>query len=500
NKPYQPEISELYYWARTLRVLYGMAVLLICFYAARKVDFSHSLSLLAVALLSLAPVSIAITHSATGDIGVDLFLSAAIFILSFHAGKQSRGLLFAAGFLVGFAFAAKYHGALGCLLIAMYCTFRLCLKQVNLKQFIVDGLVTFLGFIISIHIAIPQLVTAGDRTWSDIFKNFTFIKNYNIDSEILEKTALEQAWLGITRNTPYLISNFGPALMLLAAVGAVLITIKLFREAREEKAPQRVDPYTPLLAAVIIFPFLASLISLLGKGKIQAFHFSYTLLPFILAACYCIKRMCSAKNAYFKAAAALLIIMSLAQTLPASLNEHFFWRKDDTEQLAHVFAKNVLHSTPSHISARITAAASRNFDLENFNPSTFRNRDRGVIFASSPFWNKIEAAPAPCVPFPYETDWIFTEGPTFPRNDRMFMIRPGNTDTKHIIMHSKPENITLGIRTGSLPALLEISAGKKKQKTKIEPDSQEILTMEAGKWKHIAPRKAFTELDRDIYL
>lgn len=498
--PEHPELNDLYYWARTLRVFYGMCVLLMCFTAARKLNLGNHLSLLATALLALAPVSIVVAHSASGDIALDLFLGAAILTLCIHHRKPTVFLIFATGFMTGFAFAAKYHGALGCLIIAMYCTFRLCMKQVSIRKYIAEGAAAIFGFIVSIHIAIPQLVTDGDAAWTNLLKNLAFIKNYNLDKEFLEKPFAERAWLGIADNTPYLISNIGPILVLLSAGGAILITGKLIREISARNQRRDAVSNTPLLASVFIFPFLAALLSLLGKGKIQAFHFSYTILPLVLSACYCIKRMWAAKHPLLRVTSVLLAGAALVQSTAVSLSEDFFWRKDDTKRMTHIFAETVLRQEKSCVSQYVNSETTRNFDIENGNPSTFRNLDSAVTIESTLFWNNIQSPPVPCVPFPLDSDWIFTEGPVFPRNDRMFTARHNRRTKKHVVMYAKPATITIGVRTGSLPVVLEISTGKTRNKTELGPDSQEIITLPADKWRHIPPRESHPPYDRDIYL
>ncbi|MDP8218558.1 MAG: hypothetical protein P9M03_07525 [Candidatus Theseobacter exili] len=79
---------NLFFWARMLRCLYGVLLVLLSYIISRKIFSSIYLSFLVTLLSALAPLSITVSHSVTGDIGLDLFTAITILILLTYASRR----------------------------------------------------------------------------------------------------------------------------------------------------------------------------------------------------------------------------------------------------------------------------------------------------------------------------------------------------------------------------------------------------------------------------
>ena len=170
-----PRGMELYFWSRSLRVLYGMLGVWFVYLICRRLNFSKGASRAAALFTALAPMSIAVTHFATGDIGTDFFGALAVLLLCLHARHRNPAWLLLSGLMLAWAFAAKYNGALVALVPALYLFGQLVLNRRSFRGFVGDSLVYALGGITGLLIAIPQLVWAPERTIGDMIRVFQFI-------------------------------------------------------------------------------------------------------------------------------------------------------------------------------------------------------------------------------------------------------------------------------------------------------------------------------------
>jgi hypothetical protein len=114
-----PEREALYYWARMLRVLYGMVSLALVSATLYMLTRHKAATLIGLGLCAISPLASTVTHSASGDIGIDLFLSFTLFFLALGVRRQQDRWVVAAGLAVGAAFAWKNQGALGVWLVAI---------------------------------------------------------------------------------------------------------------------------------------------------------------------------------------------------------------------------------------------------------------------------------------------------------------------------------------------------------------------------------------------
>ncbi|MBU3984664.1 MAG: glycosyltransferase family 39 protein [Proteobacteria bacterium] len=89
-----PNHYSLYYVGRLLRVIYGMVTMAIAYKLVYTLVKNKTAALLAMFLLAIAPLSITVSHFATGDIGVDLFTSMFVSDLCQYRieGRENRWL------------------------------------------------------------------------------------------------------------------------------------------------------------------------------------------------------------------------------------------------------------------------------------------------------------------------------------------------------------------------------------------------------------------------
>ena len=234
---------ELYAWARGLRVAYGLLGVWLVYLIARRIGLDRAASLAAALLAALAPMSVAVTHFATGDIGTDFFGAISVFLLALHLRSRRAVWLFLSGLMLAWAFAAKYNGAL-VLVPALYLAGLLVLNRRGLRGFFGDAFVYALGGITGLLSAIPQLVWAPDKTISDMIRIFHFIKTYHVAPEFAAKPFTERAAFTLSNNLPPLLGHLGPIVCVLAGIAAAAALVELLRARR---APGRPDLAPALL-------------------------------------------------------------------------------------------------------------------------------------------------------------------------------------------------------------------------------------------------------------
>ncbi|MCC5845194.1 MAG: glycosyltransferase family 39 protein [Verrucomicrobia bacterium] len=174
-----PSRWRLFYYTRILRLFYGMVIAVLLMTILKRLTGSRLISICALALYAVSPLSISVTHYASGDIGIDLFLAFALFFLTLHTRKPAQRYLFAAGVSVGFAFASKYQGALGAWIVAVYVLqHAFPLKKKTFLIFLQRGAVSATGFFAGAFLFTPGFWYDPSTTWRLMRINFRNIKNY----------------------------------------------------------------------------------------------------------------------------------------------------------------------------------------------------------------------------------------------------------------------------------------------------------------------------------
>ena len=480
--PALPDKVMLYYWARSLRVFYGLLCLGLTLAITRKFLTTRGSLLSTLFLAALAPLPIVATHSATGDIGTDLFTLAALYFLCLYTARHRLPWIALAGASIGLAFSAKYQGALA--VIPMACYLLLDSRPDRFfRKTLAAGMSAATGFIAGTVLGTPAFLVNNHRTWSDIRANFEFIKSYNTSAEFLSKTRLEKIAYCLMENGPMIIGSLGWVLTTLALAGLIRAGMRL-PDARGRHAPGSPDRNRAMLAvALCAFPFIALLISLLGKSAVQPFHFSYLQIPLILAAVYFLQTLWLHPGFRWKGVASLLFLLAGLEFGISDERDYFFWSRADNLTWKENLPGLLLCAPPSH---QEPEGVIKSIYLESGGLSIFRNRAREVTFPHADYWNRIHIAPVPDVPLSVDQNWIFPNGPVFPRNDRMMQIRRDATVSRQIVFHTVPGPLHLGVRSGSWPATLTLDLGGAKRTINLPPNRQILLPVTPQHWRKSA--------------
>jgi hypothetical protein len=187
-------------------------------------------------------------------------------------------------------------------------------------------------------------------------------------------------------------------------------------------------------------------------------------------------------------AAAVLFVATLSELGWNAGREQFFWVRGDTLKWRELWPGLVfnLEKAPAQDHGVV-----KSIYLEPPGPSVFRNRSVAVVAPNAGFWNRLHMAPVPDVPGSVDPDWIFPNGPVFPRNDRTFKVARDSTATRQVVFHAEPGEVTLGLRSGSWPVAVELDYGDRKQSLVLAPHDQQTLRVSPRRWRRIeGTRKA----------
>ena len=292
------------------------------------------------------------------------------------------------------------------------------------------------GFLTGILIGTPALFINGHRTWQDIRANFTFIQNYNVTPSFQAESTGRKIYISLSNNIPLVFSSLGWIISILALTGLILATIKLISVMKASQRQGQEDTrWFSLIVSISAFPFLALIISLIGKPQVQPFHFSYLQAPLILAAIFALTTLWDQPHRFYRIIAVILLAMAFLEFGGKDEKDLFFWVRGDNVHWENRYAAMLLRDPELHAEAR---APIKTISLEPGNHTIFRNRSTTVSFPHADFWNSLQIAPVPDVPMEVDHDWIFPNGPVFPRNDRMVRIRRDSTLSRQVVFFSEP--------------------------------------------------------------
>ena len=482
-----PQGMELYTWARSLRVIYGMLGVWFVYLIGRRLGFSRNTGLAAALLAALAPMSVAVTHFATGDIGTDFFGALAVLLLGLHLRRRNPLWLFLSALMLAWAFAAKYNGALIALVPMLYLAGQLIFNRRGFLGFLGDALVYALGGITGLLIAMPQLVWAPDQTIGDMIRIFHFIKTYHVAPDFAAKPFTERAAFTLSNNLPPLIGHLGPMVCLLAGIAAVVAMVELVRARR---TPDRGDLSTALLRfALFAFPFIALVIAVVGKPRAKPFHYSFIQFALCIAAAYTLAWLWQSRRRALRWLAVGAFAATLLQLGIRWEQETFFWKREDHKRVGLTFLDQLYRPKFAPSLKRRSSPSARSIKqlyLEPENPANFRNRPMNVFSADGAFWNLLRIAPVPSVPLPTDLHWIFDNGPVFPRSDRLFHVARDGQAEKHVVFFDPPGPFDIGIRAASKPTRVRLKAGGVKKTVTLGADQQTVVSITPVRWRRIA--------------
>lgn len=475
-----PDRESLYYWARMLRVLYGMVSLVLVAAILYMLTRHKTAALIGLGLCAVSPLAATVTHSASGDIGIDLFLSFTLFFLALGVRRQQDRWIVAAGLAVGAAFACKYQGALGAWLVAITLLVRTPPPWKPWKPFFRSAFCGSAGFFAGAALLTPGMWIDPKTTLRLIRENFVFIKNYGVPREFLEKTFFEKVGAGLPANLPRVLSALGVVLVLISVI-TFFLSLKLRKQIRPGDS-RRANATTAFCMAVSSFPSVAILLSTSLKPVVQPFHFSY-LIPCLavsagLLASYAFKQ----ESLLIKSALWILLLCSGFPLMRQTLSEDFYWRRGALDASVNPY---ILETTRSPLHRPLDfprRGAIKQFYLHSSGLSVFRNRARSVSHPRSKWWRRNSALFVPETPLYASTpDWIFLNGPVFPRSDRYLHLTGGKPLRTHLVVEApSPRVFQLGFRSGATPVHIHGTLGDEFIQLFLPPHSQTRVDVARG--------------------
>ena len=480
-----PTGVALYFWVRCLRVIYGMIIVILGLLISRRLFQSRPAALAAAFLLALAPLSFTVTHFATGDIGVDLFIAAMLAALCAYARNRLGRWLLLAGFSCGFAFACKYQGALGFFVIGMLLLLEIVFALGSIRAFFKKLGLSFAGLLAGAFIGTPALFINLKRTWHDMRVNFEFIQNYGVDSAFLAKPLHERVWHGLTGNLPLIVAALGWTVTALALAGLVWLTVNLWKNRKAQRG-NAASHFDMLAWSLLAFPFFVLLVSTAPKPAVQPFHFSYLALPVCIAAAWTLLKMASDGRLVGRLAAAVLFATAATEFEVRAAHEVFFWHREDSQQTAQTFAVDAFEQVLPVTDRGSDPRVLKSFYLEGANLAAFRNRPYRVLHDDPQFWNSLGIVPVPTIPFPGQCDWIFLDGPVLPLNDRMFAAKADRTSLRDIVAYGQPpQRLFVGLRSGPHPVEASLCVGETIAVERLGKNEQRIVEIAPANWRRI---------------
>lgn len=491
-----PVRFDLYWWGRSFRVFYGLVTILLIFGALRRFGASHPIALTGAFLYAIAPLGGAVSHAVTGDIGVDLFTALGIYLLAGYADTGKYRWLSGYGAAIGMAFSCKYQGALGLWMggLALALSLRPCWTRV--RTTLVQGLCVIAGALVGVLLGTPAFFTSIKRTAENIVANFVFIRDYGVPKEFLEQSTPERLLFGFTHNIPKVLGGFGWAFSCLAIGSTIWALLKWIQTLRSE---QRTDVAKHLrrqsvILGIATFPIVAVLLSATMKPAVHPFHFSYILPVMAVMVGLCL--MDAVRVPRLRIVILLLLAVSIVEAVRVTIQENFFWQRSETTFEA--FQTDPLIFTHAGRGRRFgldDPARLKSYFIEPADLPVFRNRPSVIVHEAAEAWRTYHQLPIPTVPLPHRSDWVFVNGPVFPRNDRIVRVEGVLSRLpvdRTLVFPAPTDEVKLGLRTGRLPARFRIRTDTGTHSGFLPPHSQEIIVLAP-----IKPRYRFAERHGD---
>lgn len=460
--PLLPDRTTLFYFCRAFRVLYGMIAFGAFAYALKKLEIPRKDRILWLLLAATAPLLSVVTHSASGDVGTDLFVMLSLLaMIPARAAPSAKAFLFS-GFFLGCAFACKYHGILGGIVpgLVLLCAGWPWRKRIQL------GLLLGVGTLSGFALLTPHLFIRFSRTLRLIRDNFRYIRRYNVPPEFYEQPAWQRLSESLTSNIPIAANAMG---YLLSGVLLLLLAAAIIRFHGRWIAHREAAAWD---WAVMIMPIGVLLLALSGKPRVQPFHFSFLPLPFLLAAAIHCKSFPHKLRLLFL----LLLIPAIGEQALRQRTEWAHWLREDTRALAFRASENLLYPASEPRNARNLPAIV----LEGDNLAVFRNRPQTLRLENVRPWLSHPEDPLPRIPYDLSSDWILLHWPRFPRDATRLHLREGPPLTRVLVDAEHAETVILVLRSGDRPSEVSVRLNREQQTVSLPPFHEERLQFHAG--------------------
>ena len=327
-----PPVQVLSWVGRVLNALLASLLVLLVYRAARR-EWGDGAGLLAGLLLALSPADIAACHYEAGDTPASFFATLAV-LAALRILRDGRAGQVAAGtFFAVCAFAAKYHGALAGVAVAM----AFAVRQPGRWGWIATR-AAWRGWMLmaavavaSVFATIPAMFIHPVRMVEHIHGFLEYASNFHVPPEVAGASGAARLFLSLKLNLPKLAALLG-APTVLVCLGAAAALARGSRRAL-------------VLAAL---PLLYIVVALgLRAASHPVYHTLITPTLFIIAAA-------AVTSLRRRAAAVLVAAAAVAWLVPAAQREAYFFRQPDTRLLARAWVEENLPPQFSVISGAYT--------------------------------------------------------------------------------------------------------------------------------------------------
>ena len=467
----------LYYQGRVLRVLYGFTVMVLL-YSSALLLLGPWYGIIAAALYGIAPLGATVTHSVTGDVGVDLFLALLLWALANFVRSGACRWFFVAGAACGMAFVCKFQGILGVwVLLLLAIGGGWPFAGGSPKRIWYSLGLGFAGLASGAVLLNPALWIDPTRTWRYMRMNFGFIKNYNVPSSFLELPVHERMQHALGVNLFPTMAHVGIMLFVLSAMSLVMVVVRVIHGLRDK------DSVTPrsmreslFVFGMTSFSFGSLLMATALKPVVQPFHFSFLLPTLVLGALHGIGYLWSVKSRMLRGLVCVALFLTAAELLTGSVQEDYFWRRPENAVFGRRFAE-VVTGDRSMGGGRIPRDRISNyFYTESAVKPVFRNRPTGMQ-APTLWWMHHTRLPYPTVPFGGKSHWIFMHGAEYPRSQGNFVVAADQSRAHTLVYREPPSDLKVGLRTGAAPSRYHVRLrGGIVKRGFLPPNSQTVLS------------------------
>jgi len=178
----------------------------------------------------------------------------------------------------------------------------------------------------------------------------------------------------------------------------------------------------------------------------------------------------------------VIVVLIIIELGSISWKENFFWRLDDNILFAQHLPASTFTAEALNTKRK---GVIRSLYLEPYGTSVFKNRKHEALGPNASFWNTLQVATVPQVPNPVGTTWIFLNGPSFPKSDRMFRIRGGSkgiTIKRYVVVPAGSMIPFFGIRCGSYATDAVVTFGDSTSTIRLDAHQQKIVELKPHNW------------------
>jgi len=435
--PVIPELDHLFVLCRLYRVAFGMGCLLLLNTMLRRRGVSTSSRYLWLILAATAPLLSTVTHSASGDVGTDLFVLASLACLMPVVDRVRLRYFIACGGCLGMAFACKYNALLAGAGPGLFWL----LLPLTTRERIQTACMAALGFFAGVVLLTPAFLIRPEKTFRLIRDNFIYIRNFGVEAEFLELPFFQQVHFSLNANLPQLYHAFG-WLLALFVFGLIGLGIRCFKRKRP-------SPGLAWDLSLLVMVSVALTLSILGKPAAQPFHFSFLFCPLLLGTAGAWNR---APLTTIRAILWMGCLMILGLQISLQTHEVAMWTRESTLELSRRVPERLLH--PAENPDRQSTLGW--FEVEGPSLSVFRNGGRPLRLAQAEAWENTPMAALPATPFSFSPDWVFLDHPAFPRDDRLIQLQAHTAWEKTVIDLSESTEIPFRVQAGERPSTVTL--------------------------------------------